>query len=400
MSAQEIANENSSLLSFLGASAPKTSPFTYALRKNAPKFSKQNRVAVSGPTTPVVNSGQEIRYTVPRYGVLTKISLDCAVTLVTSLTTGDWGPIGAYARFDLKARDKTIATLYPQNIIDWIKSQPKHVIDYYRNDYGYSDGAHAATRHFSIPLPFSFTDRVSNNINTRFAEPLELVVTMSALSTDFATTLVTVKTDVDFYYLSPGAEELANMKQSMLKAGRAGIPRLQWSVYKEAVATTTTDADVTIDIKCPYPVFKTLIYITDDVQFSANGVKINTVKSGPAQATEELRTLVLSASGSDIYNLTNIQLREMMAHDGYDANPLASGLADNNDSRNGMYVLKYGLGNDGVDQTGIISFKNLANPQLVINCKEAANSIHVFHYYYQIESTSPDDGQISIRALT
>ena len=33
MSALEISNENSSLLSFLGASAPKTSPFTYALRK-------------------------------------------------------------------------------------------------------------------------------------------------------------------------------------------------------------------------------------------------------------------------------------------------------------------------------------------------------------------------------
>lgn len=362
---------------------------------------------MTGKAASASQTGAETRIAVPRYGVLRKMYLrvelkyaDAAGT--NDVTMGDWGPVGAFTRFDLKARDKTIATLYPENIVDWIKSQGYNVSKFWKEHLAANNGilltngdGSSSTDYVNIPLPFSFTERVANALNTRFAEPLELVVTETAAITDWsvATTVDTWEMgwNAVFYYLSPGQEELANMKQTMLKAGRAGVPRLQYSVYKESDYTTGTST-ASMTLKCPYPVFRTVLYF--DAGTSAK--PLNTATSG------NLTALDFKSSGTSIISVTDSgTLRALMAEPefGYDARPLASGLSGDDDSRNEVYVINWGLMSDSTDQTGILSMKNLANPELEITTT-ASTTLKVFHYYYQIESTSPDDGQISVRALT
>lgn len=511
MSAVEVANENSSLLSFLGSSAPKTSPFTYALRKNAPKYSKQRKVTVA--KTSATSYGSEARFALPRYGILKSMHLSVAITPTANSESGPYGILGAFSRFDLKARDKTIATLYPETIVDWIKGHGPEARAVLQDDdhLKAQDDIAAVARTYVVPLPFSYTERLSNALNLRFTEPLELVVTMTSAAADWAVgnsatpTLTWVGE-----YLSPGAEELASLKQTMVKAGRAGIPRLQYSVYKEAVKdlSASEGTEQTIDLKCPYPAFRSVVV----VKSKATGK--------PLDFTNIIGTVKLKASGTDLIEWTAAELREQANKDGFsysfgqeqqgtlrapprcptfgtattktdigdeitttgDKYVFADGMCTvTTDQAHGllpgdvvhageaygggtetgtdlpvgtypvlkvnsatvfvcaapggatatacdgtrtlklisranpekhpvdMYPINYNLVPEGLDQTGLMSFKNLANPQIgitpITNGTDGATpstsfDLEVYHYYYQIESTSADDGQVSVRALT
>lgn len=120
------------------------------------------------------SAGQQTRIAVPRYGVLKEISLRTTL-LGGAGALQDWGVLGNFERVDLKARDKTIATLHRENIVEWILSQGVTVADYFRAQLASSGGSAISilgtlNAKATIPLPFSYTARVSLAINTRFAE--------------------------------------------------------------------------------------------------------------------------------------------------------------------------------------------------------------------------------------
>lgn len=156
----------------------------------------------------------------------------------------------------------------------------------------------------------------------------------------------------------------------MLKAGRAGVPRLQWSVYRETPIAGATGG--TVDLKCPYPSFKTLIYCplgnTGDAAAQATVSNVLTTSTTTVVGTRvpNLSSIALTSAGTNIYSTTSHwDLRNKMIAMGYDARPDVNGqlvlyLAGDASipahlvGRNDVFVLNYGLMADGADQTGIM----------------------------------------------
>lgn len=316
-------------------------------------------------THDAVGTSTEVRFSVPRYGVLQRLAMKVAFTVSTaSVDLGHHSVANIYTRFDLRARDKTIATLYPENVVERVKrgTEAQHAIGINANHLNASNGSLSAAAHtLTFDLPFSYTERVANALNTRFAEPLELVATTNSNNNNWADsatgTIGNITPTLQCFFLSPGQEELANMKNTMIKAGRAGIPRLQWSVYKEN-RTTATASPTTIDLKCPYPVFRTLVIM-----------RTTAASDLPERLATTITDLKVSASGATILDMTVAELESHIAQ-------------QNNHYTEGWFAIDWNLTDDGLDQTGLLSLKNLANPQLIVT-GPTSGVIDIYHYYYQ-----------------
>ena len=182
-SALALANNNSALLSYLQGSAPETSPFTYGLTRNVGSYHRQKKVSV---VKTGVAFSSEVRFELPRWGVMKNLTLRAAITMASGADTYYFGVLsGIIAKAEIKARDKVIATIYPETIVDWVKSQPDQAYKMWTDpDHMSLKSNYSAAEYlFDMPLPFSFTERINTAIMARFAEPLELVITTPTSTT-------------------------------------------------------------------------------------------------------------------------------------------------------------------------------------------------------------------------
>jgi hypothetical protein len=303
-SALALANNNSALLSYLQGSAPETSPFTYGLTRNVGSYHRQKKVSV---VKTGVAFSSEVRFELPRWGVMKNLTLRAAITMASGADTYYFGVLsGIIAKAEIKARDKVIATIYPETIVDWVKSQPDQAYKMWTDpDHMSLKSNYSAAEYlFDMPLPFSFTERINTAIMARFAEPLELVITTPTSTTGISAAPTNVDLTLKLDYLHPGENTLENMKKSSKDAGPKGIPRLQYSTYKEndtsIAASAAANTDLAITLNCKNPVFRTLIY----AHYTGTGDRL--------QASNIINRIRLQAAGEDLMDFTAAELRQDM----------------------------------------------------------------------------------------
>jgi hypothetical protein len=408
-----VAAQSSTLYKFLVDGATATSPWQYGLRKNVPPFVKTQKIteAVSSPTV-----GSEFRVNVPRYGILSGMWLTS--TIVSGADSRFDVGFGAkqFSKIELRAREKTIAILYPEDIIRYVLSRPEeefkalneHNLLNLTNAVGsdtdmkgmcpvnksmaVKSGSKKYTFDTCVPLPFSYLMRESNAIDTRFSEPMQLVITTAGGLTYATIAAGTMSSlEANFEFSIPSESEQKRLKDQAVKNAPMGVAKLQWSSYKEglvSVGTTTTD----IELRNPHPTFRTLVWAT-----ATAGTFLN----------PEITKIELKDAGVVLFTFTHQELLKKAAENGcrplYDhiisisTNTVADPAVG---SQPLMYELDYTMLKDAVDQAGFLSFKGLSNPTLTITHSGTSGKFNVVHQYYTVAAVAPQDGQVILRALS
>lgn len=419
MNPQQIANSNSSLYRWL-ESHKATSPFQYSLRKNVPPYSRLEQSEIGQRN---VLQSQEIRFDVPHFGVLRGIRLRVQVRCtdpLKALKIRQWGPAHIFQRIELRSRDKNLATLFSMSLIDWYNQLDPNAQLFMASDGVFhakdagkqfplvpGAGATDLTKVFEIPLPFSFTEKLKQHIDTRVTEPLQVVVRMSDFITTNAVEQVVgagpVPYNIDnvqarYDYYVPGAAEQKMLNQEMLrdKSG-LGVAKLQHSWYQEPVLRfkvggTLETVDATLRMQCPFPVVKTIVA----VRLLDPATGRDTSEYFQVDSFLRLINLVVQDAGATILQLSGdqVQLMNNMPGLGY----------TNSDK---VYAIMWSMSRDVTEQTGFLSLKNHANPtidlsvqspKIVVADREA--EVQVYHQYMQAVSVSPNDGTVINRTLS
>lgn len=466
-----------------------TDPFTYKLRTNTTPFARQPFVG-SGQQT-VNETTTELRFEVDRYGVLENAWLEMEVTPTANARSASATVAAALQRVELRSRDRVIATLFPENIIDYIKRQPSEVIQNLGSKEGWSLDSLATTGRYALyeadldttakrlstyaagqaykircPLPFSYFLSKRQALYTRFVEQLEIHVFFQsdwqnkAFSADAATAadvaITSAKLEIIYDYITPNAEsEAMIVKELRSVQTNEGPAKLQYSAYQEAALTNQAIAtEHTIDLKCPYPVWKTLIWIRDNAWANASGASDH--GKGTHSLNHKITSLKVRASGTDLVSFDyNTLLMHMAKHsdqpsvagtmrgvsiaDGDRTAPahlkrysLLTNFDDATDDQVPLQVFAIywndfmpqlvgastGVAQDigGVQQTGALPLKHLANPQLLVTYDTFTSAknpdiatsgavptgnvdIQVTHCYHQITQINPDNGQLTNTVL-
>lgn len=409
MSTPQIIGLNSSAtLGYLHKNASVTPMFGYGLRQNAPMFAKQKIVSVTGNAIAAgPAAGLSDRFKIPPYGVWTGATLHLPFAAVTNAAAmSAWGYVGMIKRVDLRARDKVMATLYPEDIIAWIRTLDDAQYAVWSDPNHCSVAAHtiATNDRVDIPLPFSYFERVSNAIYAEFQEPTELVVEYNP-STAFISADGTVVATPELHcnFLTLGRDAEAAMKKRIQAAGDAGVTRLQTSSYKEADKMITDNAvTTTVDITCPYALAWIDFLITDTTNsfdmFASPSTAFVTTAPTPTLAGHLTRVELL-ASGTAILDLTVQELRAAM-----NTPPLMFRAPQTTDVLGGgqHYRINFNQLKSALDQTGVLSPANMSNLQLRLTHPDsgAVMKITTLCRHYTFEAMSGRDGRVTVYSMT
>lgn len=462
-----VANENSSMFAFLDSNVAKTDPFLYSLQRNVPKWSFMDTVHdVSTRDAPL---GQEVRFNIPRYGIPRYIKL---VTRLNGLQLADAADVGRYdvgpyaalngwQKIELRSRDRTIFTLYPSQIQEWIEGMDTTQREVHQRHAGYVLNSHTnlvpgaashivggfgATRialsnaapgtadqaSWSTLLPFSTLARLSQAIDTRISEELQIVITVTTnigaivdtrgkRAANFGAEAAlagtgAIRFDMEYDFIIPSEESMKAIREQMVNAGLGGLPKLQVSGYQEAdtivstagallgtvINTTgvtafgTTVAVSDIQLRCPFPVVKTYIRVRARSLRTAGG---NGSHAFPIEqmvfSSGGVALLSLSRSDNSTRNNTGAFKRQahfypvsagvVGVHGGFGASSIdvaatafgfatasvdvgASSWALQANSGN-MFVVEWSLHPEVVDQCGFMSLKNISDPRISIQVR-------------------------------
>lgn len=399
MNPQQIANSNSSLYRWL-ESHKATSPFQYSLRKNVPPYARLEQSTVQEQN---VLTGSELRFTVPPFGVLRSIRLRMKVnsTHTGTVDVQEYGPVNFLRRIELRSRDKSLATTYPQAIIDWIKTHlsTKQASVLNGEDF-YSQNtttiAIGGSREFEILLPFSFTEKLKQHLDTRATEPLQLVIRTADTFFPALIQLPGVESEITipvmtarFDYYVPGAAEQRMLNNELTRdRSGLGVAKLQYSWYREPAARVLKPLDkgleTSVRLHCPFPIVKTMVIIRD----------VSGTGRYRSASFLQVSSLALSDGGVVITALSGDQIQLMNAMPPFDVT-----------EQDRRAVLWWAMSPDVTEQTGFLSLKNHANPVLSVTtpdlaAPEASYDVEVYHQYLQAVSVSPNDGTIINRTLS
>lgn len=422
MNVSQDAQSNSTLGALLSKNK-KTSPFEYNLVGNVPTYARMPTVwssqkQITYPSTTVIE--------LPRYGILENLWVEFANKAATTTALTPLAPVFAFASFELRARSKVIARLYPQDVLEYYASQKAELrsIAFSGTTLRPSAAGHAdnmlTTDKARYKLPFSCMSKLANAFNLKFMEPVELHLISTGAQANIVipdTTTQHVRVGCD--YIMPNPQEEERLKSVMVRAGPQGISRLQWSSIMESPKTFTAgDANVVeqLELRAPYPVFKTVLTFRNNFdtvvlgtagdgigQFHKKLVGVATDNIPAYQAG--LGSIRLTSSGVTLWQR---DIQELLHEQSSGAHRL-------NKYSYGPIVINWNMTGDATNQTGFLSLKNIADPRLEFvpvtgkylttdgNAVAGVTNllkVQVTHHYYTLEQVSPDDGSVRVRVLT
>lgn len=406
MNVVEKANEVSVFGRWAANVSQVTSPWEYSIRRNVPAFT----TTMTEDATRTWSAGSNLSWTFPRLGLLRdmrfKIQLDLSEAILlwgsgdgpgTAANSGKpWASLGApgpplaandpqgserwqsiylhpgglmklFTQYEIRARTREVARMYPENIYYHYMSQ---VYSYDKNftlqdtaaggQIGLSDessritgcnilnGLHlqrlwslmpGASNDGVVPagggatgksevltlylhVPFSYFQRMGNAFLTSFCE--DLSINLQCASSAFAQALgpigaylgpQKISVTPQYSWIQPRPEEMAKLRQQML-ASSLGIPRLQFSCLSEGdgvspPADPTAGGNLqtfTMKLSCSYPVIRTLFWIQSDVG-------LDTTLSVPHSAnsmTVPITRVAVSGSGTTFLDMSESQVLDQM----------------------------------------------------------------------------------------
>jgi hypothetical protein len=496
MNVVEKANEVSVFGRWAANVSQVTSPWEYSIRRNVPAFTQMQ----TDDATKIWSSGSTLSWTIPRLGLLKdmrfRIELDLSAAGNLTTRAADSGVsdplydlgasadgIGASAfadtaaarnrlqslymhpgglfklfqQFEIKARTREVARMYPENIYYHYMSQ----VYSYDKSFTHSnnvagtgqadvsdesqriskinilnglhfqrlyslmartgDGADAITKKIVLymQVPFSYFQRMGNAFLTSFCEDLSfnMICAPSAAAEalgPIGSYLAAGRISVtpQYSWIQPRPEEMAKLRQQML-ASSLGIPRLQFSCLSEGDGVSPAQIgsvqDVSIKLNCSYPVIRTLFWIQSDVGLSQLRIPhaANTV-------TLPINQVTVSGSGTTFLTLDETALLEQMV-----VPPHSKVMGDRL-----IYAINWSLLDSNTEMGGYLPTRNLSNLTLSVRAyfpqkigdqgqqsaglttfaaatnRDAANyRLRVIHEYYVIEQTVPSNGQVNVSAF-
>lgn len=505
MNVVEKANEVSVFGRWAANVSQVTSPWEYSIRRNVPAFT----TTMTEDATKTWNAGSTLSWVFPRLGLLRdmrfKIEIDLASIIDTVIDGSSAtdpmfsmvaGPNGAgspaltaaaadatvtnqkrarlksiflhpgglmklFSQYEIRARTREVARMYPENIYYHYMSQ---VYSYDKN-FTFADdqnpgaqtslsdessritgcnilnglhlqrlysftptngavygagGATGRTEVFTMYLqvPFSYFQRMGNAFLTSFCEDLSInLLCNTSTSTESLGPLGLyvgadkIKVTPQYQWIQPRPEEMAKLRQQML-ASSLGIPRLQFSCLSEGdgvqpPATPTGQLQrFTMKLSCSYPVIRTLFWIQSDV--GSSGL---TVPHASNTMTVPVTRISVSGSGTTFLDMSESQLLDQMA-----LPPHNKVMGDRL-----IYAINWSLLDTNTEMGGYLPTRNLSNltfnvdavtPGSFVDAGQAADGpienvrrnasayrLRVIHEYYVIEQTVPSNGQVNVSAF-
>ena len=420
------AQENSGFLALMRKEGV-NDPFAYAMTRNTMHFANSK---VQKSTTKQIGTSDVQTFEIHRSGVLKELWLEFTATGAADTgTLAPFCPLALFSRFELRTRDRTIATLYPETIIDWYNSQSAFTQEMLGKPNvlsAYERAANLTTPEvFRVPLPFSYIADMRQSFFTKFTEPMEVHVYSASTSVGACTTstIAMSNASVKQLFAIPHPSSEARIVEELRKVNNnQGPAKLQWSVYKEADATLSSGGnEVTIDVKCPYPAWRTVIVSLPAAhvsgsdpghRFTGNSTTALGSPSTVAVLSSGQETLELDRPEMQIIN-ARAKIAQWPADSSASTRIVEYGLLGSAaaDSAMNFTVLQWSeLSNvyrdvpegavfekSGLTQCTAKPWKHLSNSQIKLSYSGNVSediTIKVFHYYHQITQVSADNGQI------
>ena len=498
MNVVEKANEVSVFGRWAANVSQVTSPWEYSIRRNVPAFT----TTMTEDATRTWSAGSSLSWTFPRLGLLRdmrfKIDIDLREALGTAgnnatldnpftnlVANGTGAPVMAvdvtaenggakwrsihlhpggvmklFTQYEIRARTREVARMYPENIYYHYMSQ---VYSYDKNfthpdsgvaggQIGLSDessritgcnilnGLHlqrlwslipSATPVFAagvatgkskiltvyLHVPFSYFQRMGNAFLTSFCEDLSINLQCASSAAQEAlgplgSYLTSQKISVtpQYSWIQPRPEEMAKLRQQML-ASSLGIPRLQFSCLSEGDGVSPPAAPsgavqaFTMKLSCSYPVIRTLFWIQTDV-----GLSDLQIPHASNTVTVPITRVQVSGSGTTFLDMSESQVLEQMI-----LPPHNKVMGDRI-----IYAINWSLLDTNTEMGGYLPTRNLSNLTFTVNAvtplkftdKGSATAsvasddrtlsnykLRVIHEYYVIEQTVPSNGQVNVSAF-
>ena len=408
MNVVENAQEHSLMYRWVQSAGGVTAPWDYSLQRNVPPYT-QHYTKVKQESQ-ILGGSQSWR--IPRLGLLAGIKLEVELTFPAAAAAystafeHQWAGAHLIKSVILRSATKDIAKLYPEELIDYATRGNREDFEdllsspsFYAGEklISLTPGGTGVSKHtMLIPLPFSFTERLSNTFLTSFCEDIDLVVEYQSNADLQKVRDFSSSTDTDgilrdggdttamftprFEWIVPNPAEHNKLQQQMVAAGSDGLPRIQYTVYKEAdrslaVGAGGVDQPVVIDMYCPHATARTLIALSA----SAEPTKYVKIKKFE---------VVLNGVTYLELNEADLLLREAMPPFDKSKDTL-------------VYTIDWTMVSSLLEQGGFLPMRNFATKQLklTLDTLTEAHKVVVHQYIQVIEQTAPGNGNIIIRAF-
>lgn len=494
MNVVEKANEVSVFGRWAANVSQVTSPWEYSIRRNVPAFTQTQ----TDDATKIWSAGSTLSWTIPRLGLLKdmrfRIELDLTAAISAyrgngavadplldlaasqdnigasayaddaaarlrnqSLCMHPGGLMKLFQQFEIKARTREVARMYPENVYyhymsqvysadkcfthkQYTSGQPQADVsdDSQRiSKINILNGLHLQRLYslmgrtgdafanvdgkvvLFLQVPFSYFQRMGNAFLTSFCEDLSFNMLCSSscaqealgpLGSYLAAGRISVTPQ--YSWIQPRPEEMAKLRQQML-ASSLGIPRLQFSCLSEGDGVSPSAIgsvqDVSIKLNCSYPVIRTLFWIQTDV-----GRTALQIPHSADTVTLPITRVEVSGSGTTFLALDEPAILEQMVMP-----PQSKILGDRL-----IYAINWSLLDSNTEMGGYLPTRNLSNLTLKVRAyfptkivdqgtkdsglaasgatadRVATNyKLRVIHEYYVIEQTVPSNGQVNVSAF-
>jgi hypothetical protein len=369
---------------------------SYEAGPSFPILAKTLRQTQSDRSVTGAPAGQEVEFSITRSYLLRNMAIQSVLTCATGNQTTPFPGLSLFEYIQLKSNNKVIMTMSDAYIIaraqdcGYAKSTAIHRRALLLNSTTYAPINTSTAVTTFTPVFCSFFEDTRNNFDLNFFEQLKLTCKFNTsarngLSDPWLTATCTLWTWG--YMMSPKDYDLLRAKN---QRPNEKLNMLTYNSFLEktvCTAATTT----TMNLFVNYPVFKTFVFVKNNVATTGLG------------AMARINSLSVVVAGVSMYEtVPNPVIKYEQEIEGSAAVGPADLISDLIISRLTESVICINWGcrpMDRINNSGAFSFSNVNRPQIIVNYTSltAANfDVYAVHEYWNILSLDSNNGSVDI----
>lgn len=402
------ANEQSPLLTALGRS--KQDSLAYKITHNYPNLSK-NIVKISGTPSSVSGadiSGKSITFQIPRFGLLTGLTLESTIT--SSGDNSAWiggdanrihGPQGSsvFSKVELMSNNRVVTS--QTDSVCRVRAEGSNRGKYLNQVFS-TDRVTTATTFLSAgqvtvftPFYSSFFESDLNYLDLRFCTPLQLSCTVNGFADmGLAVPLTNCETYLYVSYVNLGEDDFNKLENANFNPANP-YTALSYSNFDETFPIVDNATTITVNPSCQYAVYATHVFIKRTGFNVVNPITSLTVSMGGRSVYYQLPPQVFTDEDSENF----------LDFDGIYAKSVlptwvpSQQMVMVSGRRNKIISIYWGLHTDRTYNSGSVSLHNIPNFQITANMAGVTGSqLKVISEYWQFVSINSAGGSISVMA--
>lgn len=411
MDAIIVANEQSPLLTALGRS--KEDSLAYKITHNYPSLSK-NIVKVSGTPTSVAGadiSGKSITFQLPRYGLLTGLTLESTITCTGNNTvwlTGDanriHGPQGSsvFSRVELMSNNRVITS--QSDSVCRVRAEGSNRGKYLNQVFNTDRVTNAtafSNSSVTVFTPFysSFFESDLNYLDLRFCTPLQLTCTINNFADmGLAAALTNCETYLYISYVNLDEQKFNELENANFNPANP-YTALSYSNFDETFAIPDNATSITVNPSCQYATYATHVFIKRTAFNVVNPILNLTVSMGGRAVYFQLPPQVFTDEDSESYLDFDGAFAGSVLTAAGSIWPATQPMVMVSGRRNKIVSIYWGLHTDRTYNSGAVSLHNVPNFQITATMAGVVGSqLKVISEYWQFVSINSAGGSVSVMA--